>query len=52
MFIGWFLSFSQGLVVLMVGSMYVVHRDYRHEDGDNGEICENRADGSLWTWSW
>ena len=46
----WFLSFSQVVVVVVVlGSMHVVHPHDRHENDDNGEICEDRADGSLWT---
>ena len=41
-----FSSFSQ--VVVVLGSVDVVHRYDRHEHGDDGEIGEDRADGSLW----
>jgi len=41
----WFLSFSYVVVVVVLGSMDVVHRDNHHEHGDNGEIGEDRADG-------
>ena len=47
----WFLSISYVVVVLVVlGSMDVVHRYDHHEHGDNGEIGEDRTDGSLGTW--